>query len=55
MTKLVKLFIYGIFNNIVSTSDCVAINDRMIGEYLVGKDMKGSSCSLSKGTIPAFS
>lgn len=45
--KLVNLFIYTIFNNAVSTSDCVAVNDKMFGEQLVGKDIKGSNSSLN--------
>jgi hypothetical protein len=43
------LFIYGLFNDAVSSSD-----NRMIHEYWIGMDMKGSGRGLNQGTIPAF-
>jgi hypothetical protein len=40
------LFIYGLFNDDVSSSDCIAFNDRMISELWNGKDVEGSGCGL---------
>jgi hypothetical protein len=40
------LFVYGLFNDAVSSSDYIASNDGMINEYWIGKDMEGSGIGL---------
>jgi hypothetical protein len=45
-------FISGLFDNIVSNSECIAYNGRMISEWSVGKEMEGSGRGLCQGIIP---
>jgi hypothetical protein len=40
------LFVYGLFNDAVSSSDCVRLNDRATNEQRFVKDTEGSGCGL---------
>jgi hypothetical protein len=42
LTTLIYLFIYGLFNDAVSSSDYAASNKRMISEYLIRTDIEGN-------------
>jgi hypothetical protein len=48
------LFVYGLFNDAVSSSDYIAWNDRMINERWIGKDVEGSGRGLIEASIPVF-
>jgi hypothetical protein len=54
LVLLFYLFIYGLLNDIVSSSHCkpFAPNDRMINEQLFGKDMEGNRHGVIYGTVP---
>jgi hypothetical protein len=44
-------FIYRLLNNAVSSYNYTALNDRMISELQIEKDMKGHSCGLNWGPV----
>jgi len=50
-----RLFIYGLYNDIVSCTDCVASNGRLSGEQQIGRGAEGSCHSLISSIAPAFS
>jgi hypothetical protein len=48
------LFIFGLFNDAVSSSDCITLDDRVINYWRIGKNMEGSSRGRIWGTIPRY-
>jgi hypothetical protein len=52
--NFIYLFIYGLFNDTVSTSDYTVLDDRWSVKSELEKDKKGSSCDLIRRSIPAF-
>jgi hypothetical protein len=41
--NIINLFIYGLFNSAVSSTDYIARNSRIVSESIIGKNVGGSS------------
>jgi hypothetical protein len=51
---LIYVFICGLFNKVLSRSDYMALNRKMIKNYGIEKDEGGSGRGLCQGAAPQF-
>jgi hypothetical protein len=49
-----RLFIFGLFNDTFSSTDCMGSSGRMIKEWWIREDMEGSGCGQFQDTILEF-